>query len=197
MSEKQPFKIQNKRIEHGNIIYCINEEENEAIVIDCKDNSNKITIPRSIKIGSKEYQITSIIDNAFEISKFKIINISSKSKLKTIGKHAFSFSKIKSIIIPSSVTSIGENAFSYCNQLNEIIIGNNSKLETIEKNTFSSSTIKQFIIPSSVTSIRENSFSYCKKLEEIIIPNDSKLQTIEKSAFFFIQQSRASQFHQN
>ena len=90
MSEKWLIEIQNKRIEYDNIIYCINEEENEAKIIGCNQNQEKITIPQSINIGSKEYEITSINDNAFKNQELKIIEISSESKLKTIGKNSFS-----------------------------------------------------------------------------------------------------------
>ena len=53
------------------------------------------------------------------------IDIPKDSKLQTIGDYAFSYSKINSMIIPSSVTLIGENVFSSCNQLYIIEINNN------------------------------------------------------------------------
>ena len=53
---------------------------------------------------------------------------------------------IKSYVIPSSVTSIGDSAFFYCDSLSEIVI------------------------PSSVTSIGDWAFSYCVLLKYISIP---------------------------
>ena len=62
-------------------------------------------------------------------------------------------SSLKSIEIPSSVTSIGANAFAYC------------------------SSLKSIKIPSSVKSIGDNVFSCCA-LESIEIPFPIDLQKI-------------------
>ncbi len=69
------------------------------------------------------------------------------SSVTSIGNNAFEFCKgLTSISIPSSVTSIGEEAFSYCDSLTSISI------------------------PDSVTSIGEEAFSYCDSLTSIKIP---------------------------
>ena len=67
-------------------------------------------------------------------------------------------SKTGSYLIPSSVTSIGEYAFSFCNGLTAINI------------------------PSSVSSIGFASFYYCSGIESISIP--SSVNFIESSAFY-------------
>ena len=106
MSVNHPLETQNKTVNYDNINYLINEVENTAGVIDCEQSLNKIIIPRSIKQGSKEYEVTSILDNAFAKSKIKIVQFASDSKLQTIGKYAFAHTRIKNITIPSSVKFI-------------------------------------------------------------------------------------------
>ena len=66
-------------------------------------------------------------------------------------------SSLSEIVIPSSVTSIGNSAFSYCSSLSEVVI------------------------PSSVTSIGDSVFWYCRSLSDIVIP--SSVTSIGDSAF--------------
>ena len=70
---------------------------------------------------------------------------------------SFRKQNIKSYIIPSSVTSIGDHAFYDCCSLSEIVI------------------------PSSITSIGDSAFSWCDSLSEIVIP--SSVTSIGKGAF--------------
>jgi hypothetical protein len=75
-----------------------------------------------------------------------------------IGHNAFSnCSSLKTINLPSTITSVGESAFAQC-----------SSLESID-------------IPNGVTEIRENAFYYCTKLESINLPDSIEL--ISNSAF--------------
>ena len=71
---------------------------------------------------------------------------------------SFRKQNIKSYVIPSSVTSIGDYAFSCCDSLSEIVI------------------------PSSVTSIGDSAFSCCDSLSKIVIP--SSVTSIGDSAFY-------------
>ena len=71
---------------------------------------------------------------------------------------SFRNQNIKSYVIPSSVTIIGDSAFSCCGSLSEIVI------------------------PSSVTIIGDSAFSCCGSLSEIVIP--SSVTSIGNSAFY-------------
>ena len=71
---------------------------------------------------------------------------------------SFRNQNIKSYVIPSSVTSIGDSAFLWCRSLSEIVI------------------------PSSVTSIGDCAFYGCFSLSEIVIP--SSVTSIGGSAFY-------------
>ena len=94
---------------------------------------------------------------------------------------SFRNQNIKSYVIPSSVTSIGDHAFSWCSSLSEIVIS--SSVTSIGKGAFSCcDSLSEIVIPSSVTSIGDWAFSWCHSLSEIVIP--SSVTCIGDSAFF-------------
>ena len=91
------------------------------------------------------------------------------------------FPNIKYITIPSSVTSIGEHAFSDCSSLERIEIP--SSVTSIGNGAFyNCSSLESIEIPSSVTSIGNSAFSGCSSLESIEIP--SSVTSIGDYAFF-------------
>ena len=103
------------------------------------------------------------------------------SSVTSIGNHAFSgCDSLSEIVIPSSVTSIGDHAFSGCDSLSEIVIP--SSVTSIGKGAFLwCSSLSEIVIPSSVTSIGDSAFSVCHSLSEIVIP--SSVTSIGKGAF--------------
>ena len=91
-------------------------------------------------------------------------------------------SYIEEVIIPNTVTSIGNSAFSYCSKINNINLP--SSLISIDSYAFYGCTgLTSIIIPESVTSIGENTFNNCNNLEEVNISNNSSLTTIGDYAF--------------
>ena len=94
---------------------------------------------------------------------------------------SFRNQNIKSYVIPSCVTSIGDGAFFRCHSLSEIVIPSSvaSIGDSAFKNCFS---LSEIVIPSSVTSIGDSAFFCCGSLSEIVIP--SSVTSIGDSAFF-------------
>ena len=105
------------------------------------------------------------------------------SSVTSIGDSAFSCCRsLSEIVIPSSVTSIGDGAFYGCNSLSEIVIP--SSVTSIGDSAFSScNSLSEIVIPSSVTSIGDSAFSSCDSLSEIVIP--SSVTSIGDSAFSY------------
>ncbi|MBQ3494715.1 MAG: leucine-rich repeat domain-containing protein, partial [Clostridia bacterium] len=88
------------------------------------------------------------------------------SSVTSIGNEAFcTCSSLTTIIIPSSVTSIGDNAFSSCSSLTTITIP--SSVTSIGGNAFSYTGLTTITIPSSVTSIGRYAFSGCTNLTSV------------------------------
>lgn len=83
-----------------------------------KKSGKKITFPSSMKINGKAYKITSIGDYALENDKGTgLTEVTLPSTITSIGKEAFKGAKnLKTITIKGNVKSIGKNAFSGVNK---------------------------------------------------------------------------------
>ena len=103
------------------------------------------------------------------------------NSVTSIGDQAFSSrSGLTSVSIPNSVTSIDEKAFYGCSGLTSVNISNS--VETIENGVFSGcSGLTSVNIPNSVSSIGSEAFSGCSGLKSITIPNS--VSSIGSEAF--------------
>ncbi len=105
------------------------------------------------------------------------------STLTEIGEYAFSYMKSweGSLVIPEGVTKIGDSAFSGCSSLESISIP--STVKTIGQSAFNScsSWEGKAVIPEGITKIGSYTFGNCGKLESITIP--SSVKTIGEGAF--------------
>lgn len=79
-------------------------------------------------------------------------------------------SSLKSLIIPVSVTSIGDRAFCDCSSLISLVLPDG--VTSIGYRTFyGCSFLNSVVIPDGVTSIGHSAFSDCSSLSSIAIPN--------------------------
>ena len=84
-----------------------------------------------------------------------------------------------SVIIPNSVTNIGDGAFGY-SWLASVIIPNS--VISIGQSAFSSTLLESVIIPNSVTNIGGGVFNYAQRLENVTVEANSP-PTIGYGAF--------------
>ena len=85
------------------------------------------------------------------------------------------------VVIPDSVTSIGDRAFEYCRSLTSITIPNS--VTSIGGSAFSDcSSLTSITIPDGVTSIGGSAFSGCSSLTSITIPDT--VTSIGDDAFY-------------
>ena len=103
------------------------------------------------------------------------------SSVTSIGDWAFyGCRSLSEIVIPYSVTSIGHHAFSDCDSLSKIVIP--SCVTSIGDRAFDTcSSLLEIVIPPSVTSIGDYAFLGCRSLSEIVIP--SSVTSIGDGAF--------------
>ncbi len=99
------------------------------------------------------------------------ITFSENSQLTSIGEWAFSgCENLISVTIPKSATSIGERAFSGCDNLMSITFNKNGHLTSIGSSAFfDCSSLTSITVPDSVTIIGSSAFCNCSNLRSIAI----------------------------
>ena len=103
------------------------------------------------------------------------------SEIKKIGEEAFSWSNIKEVVIPASVTEIDRLAFHCCSNLVSVALPNT--IETLSWYAFSTCrSLREFIIPTSVKYISNKAIGGCRSLESIIVPE--QVERVDADAFF-------------
>lgn len=111
---------------------------------------NNVTTPNSLR---------TIGNNAFyQCDSLKRLNI--KTGVETIGDYAFGSALVETIVIPDTVVSIGDGAFSYWGELTKLTIG--AKVRTIGASAFNACiNLTELTIPASVESIGDSAFIGC------------------------------------
>ena len=122
------------------------------------------------------------------------------STLTSIGDSAFERTELKSIVIPDTVTKMGDGIFKDCTQLTSVKLPNGIKELGLEvfygapipeielpssiralNGTFENSGIKSIVIPDGVTKIASRTFSRCSDLKTVVLPDS--VTAIEEWSF--------------
>ena len=157
------------------------EELREAFIDEwgvkySKDGRKLLKAPKkldgiySIRKGTKI-----ICEEAFRWSKFigcrSLTSLVIPDSVTNIGDYAFSGCRsLTDIVIPDSVTRIGDGAFRGCKSLTDIVIPNS--VTSIGDNAFEYCfSLSNLVIPDGVTSIEDNAFEGCYSLSSVVIPD--------------------------
>lgn len=164
-----------------------------------------LSIPSSLKhIGVEAFENTSIsklvindlskwcnvvfddiphwtIAHLYDKDNNEIKSLSIPTDVSSINNYAFyTIQGLESITIPSSVVSIGDYAFGRCNNVKSLTISDG--VNTIGKAAFCAmSRIQELIIPKSVVSIGESAFTGCGWME---ITLSNGIKSIGEKAFY-------------
>ena len=137
--------------------------DNRCLIIDgrlayfASADLTKYNIPSSV---------TTIGDYALNHSRLTAVYI--PNTVTSIGEDSFSCSPLQSVVIPDSVIYIADFAFTECNLLSSVVIGN--KVTSIGQEAFARcSNLKNITIPASVVVMNFGVFSECTKLESVTI----------------------------
>lgn len=91
--------------------------------------------------------------------------------------------QVTDLIIPNTVTSIGDYQFFGCSFLTEVFIPDS--VTSIGAYAFSEcKNLESIEISNSVTSIASFAFKYCSKLKEVIFEENIKITSIEEETFY-------------
>ncbi len=128
--------------------------------------------------GNLEYKVvgTGIVDENLVIE-----GVYRNKPVTSIDEYAFRGNQtIVSVTIGENITSIGDNAFLNCQNLEKVILP--STLKTMGASCFQSNpSLKEIVIPDGVTELPENGFAYCESLQRIVFGKN--VQTIGSSCF--------------
>ncbi len=89
------------------------------------------------------------------------------------------------VVIPSSTTSIPDDAFYYCSSLKNLTFESGSQLETIGSWAFQGSGLTSFVVPASVTTLADSAFKDCSVMKSVGFERGSQLEIIGDSAFLY------------
>ena len=162
-NETYSLKSEIEKITAGKLFYGNNDKYN--IFYDYYYNRQG---KRLLSFDEFEYftGVTSLPD--FALFSLDISSVKLPNTIKSIGRQAVSNIKIKSLIIPESVTSFSRTAVAV-NNSNLKQITSYAKATTIPQQCFYDNyALESINIPASVASIELNAYSVCPKLREII-----------------------------
>ena len=146
----------------------ITEDELKEAFIDergvkySKDGRKLLKVPKELSGAYSVKEGTRVICNCAFFCCRSLSDIVIPSSVTSIGNRAFlSCLSLSKIVIPSSVTSIGDSAFFWCRSLSDIVIP--SSVTSIGVSAFRCcDSLSKIVISSSVTSIGKGAFCYCK-----------------------------------
>ena len=162
-------------------------------VFVCHTEIHSVTIPKSVRsIGAHAFRdcfgLTAVkgMEGVRELGSYafglceSLTHITLPNTLKTIADNAFVRVPFKKIVIPDSVRSVGERAFSQCVKATELVWPGTVK--RIPKDCFAGCDgLTELTLPDNVTEIGACAFMSCKGLSKLTLPDT--LRIIREEAF--------------
>lgn len=168
------LKIQEGTIQEsmvGNLRYLYPSDGSSAIVVRDDsygdENVTDVTIPSTINVNGKTYQVTNIGRNAFSGYISNLLSVSLPEGLEVIGPYAFSSNNFSEITLPSTLKVIGDAAFGGSNSLTSVNIPEG--VEMIGDRVFSDSrNLAKLELPNSLNHIGYRIVNYCPHLSSVV-----------------------------
>ena len=122
-----------------------------------------------------------IIYNSAFLNCAALDSVSIPSSVWSIGSNAFSNTALRNVVLPKSLTTIETGLFNECTKLESVVIP--ASVTSIGNNAFYwCESLTSVTLPDSLTQIGGSAFNYCLGLKKIIIP--MTVDSIGRAAFF-------------
>lgn len=150
-----------------------------------------VTVPDTVVIGNKDYKIVSIADRCFE-GNTAIESVILPSTLETIGKNVFcNCSSLRKCELPRHLKSVGDNAFAFT-ALEEVVF--QDYLEEVGTMAFyRCRRLKKAAISKRTSQLGVGAFAGCESLEEIEVADKNGRFMFEDGVLYSRRQDRILQ----
>ena len=142
----------------------------------CIGCQNKVSAADAVGTETPEDQFTYRYSSAYQgieltkyLGKDTVVHIPSEIggvPVTAVGEKCFYKTGMTDLTMPDTVTSVGKEAFAYCNALGNITWSEN--LKSIGESAFMGCGIQSFYMPDSLTAIGAGAFQECNALEEVV-----------------------------
>lgn len=151
-----------------NIKYYIENGE-ATIAVQDENLSGDIVIPESISYNGNNYVVIRATNGAFQNT--DITSIILPNSITALGNICFRFChNLTSVKLPDNITSLGDETFMTCSKLSVIELP--KKLISLGQYCFMNCNITKLTLPNSITNLGNNCFQSCENLETITLPQN-------------------------
>ena len=177
----------------GQMLYCnILDQDNHLIGLTkgTPQPTGDLVIPETIHCNGADWTVTEILDEAFRES--TITSVVIPNTVTAIGNRAFYLCTQLSgtVVIPNSVNTVGYTAFCRCDRMTEVVLP--AKDVTYGHGCFQTTGLTGTLtLPEGLVTISSNMFRNNNKLTNIVIPNT--VTTISQDAFAYCDKLEAVQ----
>ena len=156
------YKILKKNKERGEFTVQVGEADYSRQAIS-KDYAGTLTIPDSAVYYDEKYAVVKVSNYAF--MRCNVTQVILPDGIAEIGQDAFAYSKITSMAMPNTVTTMKSEAFYECTSLASLTLSNS--LTEIAQRGFEKCIITELDIPASVEYLYGSSFANCTSLATV------------------------------
>ena len=143
-----------------------------GIAYSFNDRSDEVMVDENIVDGLSAYNGVYIIPSTVNYDGYNY-------RVTGIAEAAFYNSKVTEVVMPNSITKIGEEAFLGCNELQNVTLSLN--LTEIPRECFLGSGLVNIALPEGLEKVGYGAFQDCYSLHTVMLP--SSLRRIEAYAF--------------